>query len=76
MYWLLVLIRSTLNLRSSVLLNPFAVLMYSGTCTVSPVESVAGLVRDVAEAPLIDGLSQQLQALLIGKSTLLALPPR
>src|SRR5574340_1264203 len=30
-------------------------LRYSGTCTISPVSSVAGLVRAVAEAPLIAG---------------------
>ena len=30
-------------------------LMYSGTCTTNPVSSVAGLVRPVAEFPLIPG---------------------
>ena len=30
-----------------------SVLLYSGTCTTKPVDSVAGFVRDVADAPLI-----------------------
>src|SRR5690606_32823784 len=44
------------NLRSCTLtrtLSPVAT--YSGTCTVRPVDSVAGLVLDVAEPPLIEG---------------------